>query len=69
MAHSDLNVYELCMLMHSHTMGAPYGSLRLKCIWAVHANAQSYPYAERASANSDLVDLVDAGMPEGTLRL
>ena len=32
MAHSDLNVYEICMLMHSQMMGALYGSLRLKYI-------------------------------------
>jgi hypothetical protein len=37
-----MDVYELCMLMHSHMLGAPYGSLTLECIRAVHANAQSY---------------------------
>ena len=42
MAHSDLYVYELWLLMHCPTLDAPYGSLRLECILAVHANAQSY---------------------------
>ena len=35
MAHSDLDVYELGMLMHSHTLGVLEGTLRLDARHAI----------------------------------